>query len=135
MSTALNVLAFVGDRARNVLEVREPGASLLGVPLTEELRIGILGFAWRARGVANGGGGIDSSRDVGRELCPKPEAGLDRDTIGLSGEKKLDWRRVLAGEGGIEARLSIVRSDKDGREVLLNVGVTGVSAGEVVAVE
>jgi hypothetical protein len=56
--------------------------------------------------------------------------GLDGGAIGLSGVKKFDLR--VAGEGGMRARLSIVRSDSDGREGLRTLGVFGSSADEMV---
>jgi hypothetical protein len=42
--------------------------------------------------------------------------------------KKLDFR--LAGEGGIRARLSIVRTDREAREDLRSLGVFGSSVDE-----
>jgi hypothetical protein len=133
-STDFNRLALVGDRARSVFA--EDPANLLGVPRTEELRFGKLGFVLTVRGVTVGGGGIKSpSFELGLEPLPIAEGGLDRCCIGLSGEKKLDFLLTLAGEGGILARLSIVRSDSEGREFLRNVGVSGVVVGEVALVE
>jgi hypothetical protein len=126
------MLDFVGDRALTVL-AEFPYANLLGVPRTDALRFGRLGFPLIVRGV--GGGGISPSFELGLELFPIADAGLERVCIGRSGEKKLDFLLWLAGEGGTEARLSIVLSDSDGREDLRNVGVMGVDAGDVALVE
>ena len=43
--------------------------------------------------------------------------------MGLSTAKKLDCRRALAGDGGTDARLSIVLSDKEGLDDRLVTGV------------
>lgn len=72
---------------------------------------------------------------VGRDLLPMLDAGLELGRMGLSGEKKLDRLLELCGEGGILAKLSIVLSDRDGRDAFLNVGVRGVLPGDVAAVE
>lgn len=47
--------------------------------------------------------------------------------MGLSGVKKLDFRLRIAGEGGIKAKLSMVRSDREGLENLRNIGSAGAS--------
>lgn len=133
-STDFSRLAFVGERARIVF-AEFPFGNLVGVPRIEELRFGRLGFAPRALGVANGGGAMSPSLVVGRDPLPIDEAGLELGLIGLSGEKKLDLLLELCGDGGILARLSIVLSDNEGRDVFLKVGVRGVLPGDVAAVE
>lgn len=60
-------------------------------------------------------------------MYPIEDSGRESGAIGLSGVKKLDFRLRIAGEGGIKARLSIVRSDRDGLEALCNTGVVGPS--------
>jgi hypothetical protein len=52
-------------------------------------------------------------------LFPIADPGLAGGGIGLSGEKKLDLLRPFClGDAGICAKLSIVRSDRDGRDFL-----------------
>ena len=133
-STDLSRLAFVGDLARIVF-AELPCGNLLGVPRTEELKFGRLGFEAIPRGVAKEGGGILPSLVLGRGALPIAEGGLDLVCIGLSGEKKLDLLLALAGEGGIRASVSIALSESEGRELFRNVGVSGVVPGEVAAVE
>lgn len=60
-------------------------------------------------------------------MYPIEDSGRESGAIGLSGVKKLDFRLLIAGEGGIKAILSIVRSDKDGLEALRSTGVVGAS--------
>jgi hypothetical protein len=74
--------------------------------------------------------GMSLSLEPGCRLWPSDDVGLEWGAIGLSGLKKLDFRRSLAGEAGIWARLSIVRSDSDGRECLCNLGGIGSSPEE-----
>lgn len=52
----------------------------------------------------------------------KLDAGRGGGPIGLSAEKKLERRRSFGVEG-TDCRLSIVRSDRDGRDVFLGFGV------------
>jgi hypothetical protein len=77
--------------------------------------------------------GISQSLELGRTTIPSEDVGLETGAIGLSGAKKLDFRLNFAGEGDICARLSIVRSDKDGREGLRSLGVFGSSVDEMAA--
>lgn len=54
------------------------------------------------------------------------EAGRDDGRRGLSATWKLDFRLALAGDGGIWANVSIVRSDNEGRGLLF----TGLSTAD-----
>ena len=66
--------------------------------------------------------------DAGRDGGP-----IGLCTIGLSGLKKPDLRLSVAGVDGNRNRLSIVRSDRDGRDTFLGLGVTssvGVNVSE-----
>jgi hypothetical protein len=69
------------------------------------------------RALVVGIGGIAGASSLEDLLLPPFDDG-GREPIGLSGLKKLDLRRRFAGEGGILAIDSTVRSANDGRGVL-----------------
>lgn len=61
------------------------------------------------------GGAQDEPLDAGLETLDTLDGARDGDRTGLAPLKKLDCRLTEAGEGGICASVSSVRSDNDGR--------------------
>jgi hypothetical protein len=99
---------------RLVLMLRFPGAVIEPLCGRPPGRRGVVGVGW----------GVPSLV-VGRLLFPRAEPGRGGGGIELSAVKKLDLLLPLpAGEAGSCDRLSIVRSESDGRDFLLG-GSTG----------
>jgi hypothetical protein len=127
LSIDLNALALVGDCALASFMVAAAWGFLLRVAVLLLACPLERGFAPIVEAVKEGIAGISASREFGRTPELWEDAGRDIGAIGLSGVKKLDFRRSLAGEGGIWASVSIARSDSDGRGPLCGFGVLGWS--------
>jgi hypothetical protein len=117
---ALIVLALVGDVALLVCR----GGAVLTLRLFTVVGVDLvnndtLGFA---RKVFVGLSALASFRSP---FILPPIADAGRDGMGLSGLKKLDLRRRIAGDWGILAIDSIVRSTRDGRDFERAGGVHG----------